>query len=106
MHAKPFTLAVDDSVLTDLHERLQRTRWPVEPAGAGWSFGTSLDYAKRLIAYWLETYDWRRAEAAINRFNNYHAHIEVVGCTFHLRTRIGNQSATAGTDPWVARFDR
>lgn len=56
-----------DGVLADLRERLARTRWPDEPPGAGWQFGTDVAYMKELVAYWRETYDWRRHEAELNR---------------------------------------
>ncbi|WP_353833830.1 epoxide hydrolase N-terminal domain-containing protein [Mesorhizobium sp.] len=28
--------------------------------------GTNLDYRKRLTDYWINDYDWRRAEAGLN----------------------------------------
>ena len=61
--ATPFTIAVPDAVLTDLRERLGRARFPDEPSGAGWQFGSDLAYVKALTSYWREGYDWRRWEA-------------------------------------------
>ena len=40
----PFTVRVPDSVLADLRERLARARWPDEPPGAGWAYGSDLAY--------------------------------------------------------------
>ena len=65
---EPFAIDVPDAVLEDLRERLRRTRFPGEPAGAGWAYGASLDFVKRLIRHWLEEYDWRAVEARLNRF--------------------------------------
>jgi microsomal epoxide hydrolase len=67
----PFRIEVPDSELSDLRARLERTRWPVEPKAAPWRFGTSLAYMHEVVAYWRDAYDWRKAEAEINRFNNY-----------------------------------
>ena len=39
---KPFTLHIPDSAITDLRERLARTRLPDEPPLEPWSTGTSL----------------------------------------------------------------
>jgi hypothetical protein len=39
---RPFTVAVPDAVLTDLRERPRRARFPDEPPGAGWQFGSEL----------------------------------------------------------------
>ena len=55
--AKPFRVALPESLLADLRERLDRTRWPDEIPGSGWSYGTSLSYARELAAYWKDEYD-------------------------------------------------
>ena len=47
-----FEIAIPEAQLTDLKYRLEHTRWPDEPAEAGWSMGTNLDYMKRLTDYW------------------------------------------------------
>ena len=68
---RPFQLQVPDAVLTDLRERLARVRWPDEPPGAAWSYGTSVDYLRHLVDYWRDGFDWRKQEAALNRFTQY-----------------------------------
>ncbi|NKB58076.1 MAG: alpha/beta fold hydrolase [Alphaproteobacteria bacterium] len=69
----PFQIAVPDTVLKDLQQRLDNIRWPDEPDEAGWAFGANLDYMQRLAAYWRDEYDWRAAEARINRFPQFTA---------------------------------
>jgi microsomal epoxide hydrolase len=73
--ATPFTVAVPDSVLADLRERLARTRWPIEPAAPPWRWGTSLDYLQEVIARWRDGYDWRRWERELNRWPQFHARV-------------------------------
>ncbi|HUJ88004.1 MAG TPA: epoxide hydrolase [Burkholderiales bacterium] len=68
---KPFRLAVADAALTDLRERLARTRWPDEPPLAPWSTGTSLAYMRDLCEYWRTRFDWREQEARLNAFAQY-----------------------------------
>jgi Epoxide hydrolase N terminus len=68
---RPFTVHVDDAVLADLRERLARTRWPDEVAGAGWRYGTDLGYLRGLCQYWRERYDWRVHEARLNAFRQF-----------------------------------
>lgn len=48
MNIQPFTITVAQSTLDDLRERLARTRWPEEVQGAGWDYGTNLEYLKSL----------------------------------------------------------
>jgi pimeloyl-ACP methyl ester carboxylesterase len=70
-----FTIAVPDAVLADLRDRLRSVRWPVEPVDAGWRYGTNLAYMRRLVDYWRDTYDWRDAEARLNRFPQFVARV-------------------------------
>lgn len=88
MHIEPFRIAVPDAVLTDLRERLARVRFPDEIADAGWSYGAPLGYMKELVAYWRDGYDWRRAEAALNRLAHFRARVSGLGIHFiHERGR-------------------
>jgi pimeloyl-ACP methyl ester carboxylesterase len=64
----PFEISVDDTVLADLHERLERTRWPAQETVDGWSQGIPLAYLREVCEYWVSSYDWRAREAALNRF--------------------------------------
>lgn len=47
--------------LDQLHERLDRTRWPDQPAGEGWALGTDLAYLRELCANTGDTRTTRRA---------------------------------------------
>ncbi len=61
-----FKLNVADSVLSDLHERLSKTRWPIQETN-DWSKGTNTKFLKRLVRYWSNEYDWRSQERSINK---------------------------------------
>ena len=65
--AEPFTIAISDEAIADLHTRLARTRWPREITDGGWTYGTNLSYLRELCEYWAEGFDWRAQEAALNR---------------------------------------
>jgi pimeloyl-ACP methyl ester carboxylesterase len=75
MQVEPFRIAVPDAVLTDLRQRLARTRFPDEIADSGWTYGTDLAYLRGLVAHWYEGYDWRAAEAALNVFPQFKARV-------------------------------
>ena len=79
---RPFTISVEDTVLTDLRRRLDATRWPDDTPGAGWAFGTDLQYLKSLIAYWRSDYDWRAQEAALNAFRHFTVAIDGIDVHF------------------------
>lgn len=67
----PFQIAIPETQLADLKYRLQHTRWPDQPADAGWAIGTNLDYLKGLTDYWINQYDWRAQEARLNALGNF-----------------------------------
>jgi pimeloyl-ACP methyl ester carboxylesterase len=64
--AKPLPLSVDDEVLDDLFDRIRRTRWTDSVAGAGWSYGTGIDYLRELADFWVNGFDWRLEERILN----------------------------------------
>ncbi|HEX2539811.1 MAG TPA: epoxide hydrolase [Caldimonas sp.] len=68
---QPFRLHVTDGVLRDLRDRLVRVRWPDEPPMPPWSTGSSVGYMQDLVAYWRDTFDWRREEEALNGFRQF-----------------------------------
>src|SRR5215472_3871503 len=73
MNIAPYRIAVPDSVLADLRERLVRTRFPDEIPGSGWGYGSNLAYMRELVAYWRDRYDWRTAEKAFNALPQFRA---------------------------------
>ncbi|HWH47028.1 MAG TPA: epoxide hydrolase [Burkholderiales bacterium] len=76
-----FRLHVGDDVLADLKSRLGRVRWPDEVPDNHWKYGTDLPYLKSLMAYWRDSYDWRKQEAEFNRFNQYK--VRLAGIDLH-----------------------
>jgi pimeloyl-ACP methyl ester carboxylesterase len=78
----PFTLRVPDAEITDLRERLGRTRWPDEPPYEPWSTGASLGYMRGLTAYWRSGFDWHQWEAKLNGFRQFKATVD--GAELHF----------------------
>jgi microsomal epoxide hydrolase len=79
---EPFRLQVPEAALTDLRERLARTRWPDEPPLAPWSSGTSVAYLKSLVEYWRSGFDWRAQEAKLNALPQYSVPIRGIDVHF------------------------
>ncbi len=88
MRIVPFEVAVAQPALDDLRGRLARTRWPAWPGSEPWAEGTDPGYLHDLVRYWADGYDWRRAEARLNRFRQYRAEIDGLRVHFiHERGR-------------------
>lgn len=84
---KPFTVAVPQSALDDLHRRINNTRWPATETVADWSQGVPIAAMRDLCAYWADGYDWRRCEAALNAMPQFTTQIDGLSIHFlHVRS--------------------
>lgn len=84
---RPFRIEVPDAVLQDLHDRLDRTRWPDELPGVGWDYGIPQDYLRELADYWRNTYNWRADEARLNQYPQFLTTIDGAQVHFiHVRS--------------------
>jgi epoxide hydrolase len=83
---RPFRIDVPDAVLTDLRERLARTRWPEPIPGTEWDYGAKVDTVRELCDYWRDGYDWRAAEADLNAVPGFLCEIDGVDLHYwHVR---------------------
>ena len=77
---EPFTISIPDSELDDLKTRLSLAKFPHdELADSGWDYGSPFADVKRLTAYWKDKYDWRKAEASLNKLPQYTTTIQCTG---------------------------
>jgi len=107
MTVQPFKVDISQPILDDLRERLARARWPDAVDGAGWDYGTDLDYLRSLADYWRDGYDWRAEEAKLNEFTQYRAEIDGVGIHFvHERGRGPDPLPIVLTHGWPDSFYR
>jgi len=79
---QPFRIDIPDETLHRIRDRVAEYPWHEMPDDGGWAYGTNLDYMKELCAYWLEEFDWRKQEAAINRFSHYTAAVDGIDLHF------------------------
>jgi pimeloyl-ACP methyl ester carboxylesterase len=84
---QPFRIDVPQSELDDLHDRLERTRWPDELPDVGWSYGVGKAYLAELIDYWRTGYDWRLHEERLNNVPQFTTEIDGQNIHFlHIRS--------------------
>ncbi|MFE7721615.1 epoxide hydrolase family protein [Nocardia rhizosphaerihabitans] len=89
----PFHIDIAQSDLDDLHRRLADARWPDQQPGAEWSRGVPVEYLRELAEYWRTTYDWRAAEAELNKYPQFVTEID--GQRIHfLHVRSAQPDAT------------
>lgn len=84
---RPFRLATPQSALDDLHDRLDRIRWPEAQTVADWSQGVPLAAMRDLVDHWRHRYDWRACEAQLNGFGQFVTEIDGLDIHFiHVRS--------------------
>ncbi len=96
-----FRIDIPQGDLDDLHERLDRTRWPDELPGVGWTYGVPRDYLKELMRYWRHEYDWRAAEARLNQWSQFTTEIDGANIHFaHIRSPEPDATPLIMTHGW------
>jgi epoxide hydrolase len=107
---RPFRISVPDRDLEDLRDRLDRTRWPAELPGVGWEYGVPAGYLRELAHYWRHEYDWRAAEARLNRWPQFTTTIDGANIHFaHLRSPEPDAMPLIITHGWpgsIVEFER
>jgi microsomal epoxide hydrolase len=96
---RPFRLDVPDETLERIRARVAGYPWHEMPDDGGWSYGTNLDYMKEFCAYWVEAFDWRKQEAAINRFSHFTAPVD--GIDIHFIHEKGTRTKGAAPLPLI-----
>ena len=103
--AEPFTVAIPDEDIADLHRRLDRTRFPADFANEDWRFGMNREYLESFLHSWRHEFDWRETEARINSYNNYQVDFEGVPVHFiHERGKGPNPMPLILTHGWPWTF--
>lgn len=107
---RPFRIAIPQADLDDLRRRLAATRWPAGLPADGWDRGVPPGYLKELAEYWRTGYDWRAAEAELNRYPQFIVGIDGVDVHFlHVRSPEPDATPVILTHGWpgsVAEFTR
>lgn len=78
--AEKMTIAFSDNAVAQIMARVKAYNWdalpePEESAGS-WVYGADKTYMQSLCRHWVESYDWRKFEKALNQFNHYRMAID------------------------------
>jgi epoxide hydrolase len=90
----PFRVDIPEADLTDLRERLARTRFAPPAPDDSWDYGTPRSYLQAMVEHWQSGFDWREQEARMNAYP--HFRTEIDGQTIHfLHVRSAEPGARA-----------
>ncbi|ALR22456.1 epoxide hydrolase family protein [Sphingobium baderi] len=98
---RPFEASISDAEIRDLHERLDRIRWPEPETVADWSQGVPVADMRALVDYWRHRYDWRRCEATFNALPQFKTTLDGLDVYFlHIRSSNANALPLILTHGW------
>lgn len=75
---QPYTINVPQEKIDNLKRKLELAEFPSELEGSAWDLGSPLADIERLTKAWAR-WDWRQAEAKLNKLPQYHTNVEVDG---------------------------
>lgn len=98
---RPFSVNFPDEALADLRRRVAATRWPSQELVADDTQGVRLATMRKLADYWANQYDWRKAEANINKYPQFVTSIDGVDIHFiHVKSKHENALPVIITHGW------
>jgi microsomal epoxide hydrolase len=71
----PFRVDIPQATIDRILSRVREAQWPDRLEATDWRYGTNWDYMKALAKYWGEQFDWRKAEANLNRYPQFLARV-------------------------------
>jgi pimeloyl-ACP methyl ester carboxylesterase len=72
---RPFRVNIPQATIDRILSHVRETRWPDRLETRDWSYGANWDYMKALAGYWTSQFDWRKAEANLNRYPQFLARV-------------------------------
>ena len=88
---RPFKVNIPEEALVDLRRRIAATRWPDKETVPDQSQGAQLAKLQELVRYWGTGYDWRKAEAKLNSYQQFVTNIDGLDIQFiHVKSKEKN----------------
>ncbi len=81
MEPTPFVADLPATALSDLRDRLSRTRWPDIIGEDSWRYGVPQGWLRDMVEYWADEWDWSVEAERMNRWP--HHRVEIDGVPIH-----------------------
>ena len=104
---REFSIHFDEGQFADLRRRIGCTRLPQALGGESWQLGMDDAYLPQLLAYWQDSYDWRRKEQELNRYPQFTCELDGITVHFfHIRSARRGAPPLMLTHGWPDSFLR
>src|SRR5215467_11826260 len=85
---RPFKVDIPPAVINRILARVKSTRLPDPLESTDWRYGANWNYMKSLVDYWTTEFDWKKAQANLNRYPQFKAKVEDYDIHFyHVKGR-------------------
>src|ERR1700674_4817196 len=68
---RPFRVNIPQATIDRILTRVREAEWPDRLDAPDLRYGVSWDYMRALALHWTEQFDWRKAEANLNRHRQF-----------------------------------
>ena len=100
-HLIPFKINIPQSVIDQILNRVRQAEIPGFLGDGSWDYGVSHSYMQAFITYWIEAFDWYRAENMLNEYPQFIAEIDGYRIHFyHVRGSGANSFPLLLTHGW------
>src|SRR5690242_4508315 len=89
MDIRRFHIAIEDTRLEDLRQRLSRARWPHALNAESWDDGSGMAFMHRLVEHWRTRFDLQAQEARLNRLPQFLAMVDGLSVHFVHQRGVG-----------------
>jgi epoxide hydrolase len=72
---RPFKVNIPQATIDRILTRVREADWPDRLDAPDLRYGVSWDYMRALASYWTGQFDWRKAEARLNGYPQFQAHV-------------------------------
>lgn len=99
---KPFKVDWAEGDVRRVLDQVRHYPWPPAPAVEdGWLYGCDATFLEEICAYWADKFDWRAAQAELNRFPQFTARVEDFDIHFvHVVGEAGGKRPLLLTHGW------
>ena len=85
---RSFTVSIPQQTIDRIRNRVKETRLPDRLDAPDWRYGANWAFMKTLTEYWTTGFDWRKAEANLNRYPQFVARVDDFDIHFyHVKGR-------------------
>ena len=85
---RPFNVSIPRPTINRILNRVKETRLPDRLDAPDWRYGANWAFMRALTEYWTTTFDWRKAEANLNRYPQFLARVDDFDIHFyHVKGR-------------------